>query len=76
MEALFPPKMTINSLLGRASKSFYITQRKEIDNRGLTLSPTLVEGPNLQPVNRITDIHSQIDGPDLLVSLEIVQTDR
>ncbi len=50
--------MAINWSVGGIYNPFYITQRKEIDNRGLTLSPTLVKGPNLQPVNRITDIHS------------------
>ena len=76
MAALFPPEMTINSPFGKAWNLFYITQRKEIDNRGLTLSPTLVKGPNRQPVNRITNIHGQVDRPDLLIGLEIVEADR
>ena len=45
-------------------------------DRGLTFSPTLVKGPNLQSMNRITNIHGQVDRPDLLIGLEIVEADR
>ena len=58
----------------RKAQSARDSWSREFDDRGLTFSTnSVLVWPYLQSVNRITDIHTQVDAPDSLIALQIVQ---